>query len=104
MAPPARTCRYALAGGARSHLSELGASARRTDVTTHVPDVEPWIHPILEVRESAVAERGLIARESLCVGERVIRFGGRIVTDEQLANILGVSRTSGRGVVGRQGG
>lgn len=65
-------------------------------VAMHLPDAEPWVHPVLEVRLSAIAERGLFARDPLAVGERVIRFGGRIVTDGQLVDLFAKADHAGR--------
>lgn len=62
----------------------------------HVPDTEPWVHPVLEVRESAVAERGLFASESLSAGDQVIRLGDRIITDEQLVEVFAEASRTGR--------
>ncbi|WP_040492203.1 SET domain-containing protein [Ilumatobacter nonamiensis] len=65
-------------------------------MTLHVPDAEPWVHPSLEVRESAIAGHGLFAGELLSAGDLVIRFGGRIVSDVELAEAFADADRSGR--------
>lgn len=43
-----------------------------------------------------VAGQGLFAREPLSAGDRVIRFGGRIVTGEQLEEVFAEADRTGR--------
>lgn len=57
---------------------------KNESVIPHQPKAEPWVHSTLEVRPSRIAEHGLFASDSLSAGDRVIRFGGRIVTDNEL--------------------
>ena len=43
-----------------------------------------WLHPAVEVRESAIDGGGLFTRQPLAAGVAVVRFGGRVVTRDEL--------------------
>jgi SET domain-containing protein len=65
-------------------------------VTPHQPEAEPWVNPTLEVRASRIAGHGLFASDSISAGDQVIRFGGRIVTDEELEEAFAEADRTGR--------
>jgi uncharacterized protein len=50
------------------------------------PDV--WVHPATAVGPSAIVGRGLFATGDLAAGTVVVRFGGRLVSDAELAALL----------------
>jgi hypothetical protein len=52
------------------------------------PGAECWLHPGVEVRPSAIAGRGLFAREDIPAGVVVSRLGGRLVDEAELGRLL----------------
>lgn len=52
---------------------------------------EPWLHPAVAVRTSYIAGRGLVATRDVAPGTVVTRFGGRLVTDEELVDLIAAS-------------
>ncbi len=59
------------------------------------PAGQVWTHPNLEVRDSPVAGRGLFARQEIKVLETVVRFGGRLVTTDELAELFALAEATG---------
>jgi uncharacterized protein len=55
-----------------------------------IPEPEPgcWLHPGLEVKPSPIAELGLFTRVGIPPGTVVSRVGGRLVSGEELVQIL----------------
>lgn len=47
-----------------------------------------WLHAAAEVRESAIDGGGLFTREPLVAGAIVARFGGRVVTRDELSALF----------------
>ena len=81
----------------RSSPSRLPRRIGKNDsVAPHQPKAEPWVHPTLEVRPSQIAEHGLFANDSLSAGDKVIRLGGRIVTDVELEEVFAEADRTGR--------
>jgi hypothetical protein len=58
---------------------------------TQSPPTEPWLHPALAVRSSPIDGQGLFAIEPLPEDTTVVIFGGRLVTDVELAALFAVS-------------
>lgn len=54
-----------------------------------------WVHPSVEVRGSAIEGRGLFATRALAAGTVVMRLRGRLVSDEELADLLAQSAAGG---------
>ena len=52
------------------------------------PPTDCWLHPAVEVRPSPLSGRGLFATETIAEGEAVLRFGGSVVSDDELAILL----------------
>ena len=52
------------------------------------PPAEPWLHPALSVRASPIEGRGLFAVEPVPADVKVVVFGGRLVTDAELAAVF----------------
>jgi uncharacterized protein len=50
------------------------------------PDV--WVHPATAIGPSPIAGRGLFATADLAAGTLVIRLGGRLVSDAELAALI----------------
>ncbi len=47
-----------------------------------------WLSPKVEVRDSSIEGRGLFALSEITVGETVIVVGGRLLTDDDLRNVM----------------
>lgn len=56
-----------------------------------LPPEEPWLHLALSVEVSPIEGRGLFAVEPVAVGVTVVVFGGRLVTDAELAAVFAAS-------------
>ena len=54
-------------------------------------DADCWLHPDVEVRESAIEGRGLFARSAIARGTVVSRLGGRLVSEAELREIFRTS-------------
>ena len=54
-----------------------------------------WVHPSVEVRGSEIEGRGLFATVGLAAGTVVSRLRGRLVSDEELADLLARSAAGG---------
>ena len=52
------------------------------------PPDDVWVHPSLEVRDSAIEGRGLFATEPLVAGSVVMVLGGRLVTTAELVALI----------------
>jgi hypothetical protein len=52
------------------------------------PESDCWLHPDVEVRESAIAGRGLFARRPIAAGTVVSRLGGRLVPWAELERLI----------------
>jgi len=74
----------------------LVRTGKNGDMAKQEPDSEPWVHPVIEIRESAAQGRGLFASGPIQAGQRVVRFGGHLVTHEQLVRLLTEAGQSGR--------
>jgi uncharacterized protein len=49
---------------------------------------QPWLHPDVELRDSAIEGRGLFARLALGKGVTVVRLGGRVVGTDELQALI----------------
>lgn len=49
-----------------------------------MPPEECWVHPTIEVRPSRIAGRGLFATSPIVEGRVVVRFGGKLMSTEEL--------------------
>lgn len=65
-------------------------------MTRRAPHPEPWVHSSIEIRGSAVEGRGLFASEPIEAEQRVVRFGGQLVSYEDLVRLLAEAGRSGR--------
>ena len=54
---------------------------------------EPWLHPAIQVRDSAIEGRGLFASTALPAGLVVIELGGHLVGTEELMALIDSSTT-----------
>jgi len=52
------------------------------------PGLDCWLHPAVEVRDSAIEGRGLFAARPIRRGELVSRVGGRLVTTKELHSLF----------------
>jgi len=52
------------------------------------PPDDVWVHPSLEVHDSAIAGRGLFATEPLAAGSVVLVLGGHLVTTAELVALI----------------
>ena len=51
----------------------------------------PWLHPSVVVRQSQIEGDGLFAVDDIHVGVTVARFGGHVVTNDELDRIIASS-------------
>ena len=58
------------------------------DVEIAQPPADVWLHPDVSVGASSIAGRGLIAAAPLRAGEVVVRFGGRLVSLDELHGVF----------------
>ena len=59
------------------------------------PPADVWLHPDVSVGASSIAGRGLIAAAPLRAGEVVIRFGGRLVSLDELHGLFEAAAAEG---------
>lgn len=52
------------------------------------PPATLWVHPNVVVRDSGIEGRGLFATEGLPAGVIVLRLSGRLVTTDELAQLI----------------
>lgn len=57
-------------------------------MSPHAPPPRCWVHEAAEVRPSAIEGGGLFAREPIPMGTTVMRLGGRLATDSELASLI----------------
>ncbi|WP_203840957.1 SET domain-containing protein [Winogradskya humida] len=58
-----------------------------------MPEAECWLHPAVRVRASAIAGEGLFAADDIPAGTALSRLGGRLVTGQELQQLLTESTT-----------
>lgn len=58
------------------------------------PEPDCWLHPDVEVRQSAIEGRGLFARADIPAGTVVSRLGGRLVTSAELGELFAAAQRS----------
>ncbi|HEV7710351.1 MAG TPA: hypothetical protein VGP16_19305, partial [Asanoa sp.] len=58
------------------------------------PEPDCWLHPDAEVRDSPIAGRGLFATAVIPAGTVVSRLGGRLVSGQQLRDLLAAAAAS----------
>lgn len=61
-----------------------------------LPEPDCWLHPDVEVRSSPIAGLGLFAAAPIAAGTVVSRLGGRLVSGEQLADLLAAAASDPR--------
>lgn len=49
--------------------------------------IASWMNPVLEVRNSAINQRGVYAKANICKGERLAVFGGDILLIDETAKL-----------------
>jgi hypothetical protein len=59
------------------------------------PPAGVWADPRAAVRGSAIAGRGLFARDHIGVGESVLRLGGRLVPSAELDRLIAAAARTG---------
>src|SRR5690349_1816544 len=52
------------------------------------PEPDCWLHPAVEVRSSPIEGAGLFARAPISPGATVSRLGGRLVSTDELADLI----------------
>ena len=65
------------------------------DVEVAQPPADVWLHPDVSVGASSIAGRGLIAAAPLRAGEVVVRFGGRLVSLDELHGVFEAAAAQG---------
>ena len=63
--------------------------------TVPAPRPDSWLSPRARVDRSDIDGQGLFARERIAAGERVARFGGRLVPDAELTELFRTAAASG---------
>jgi uncharacterized protein len=64
-------------------------------VVSAPPPTDVWVHPGVSVGASSIAGRGLIAVAPLSAGDVVVRFGGRLVSLQELHALFEVAAARG---------
>lgn len=59
------------------------------------PEPDCWLHPDIEVRPSPIEGQGLFARAPIPAGTPVARLGGRLVSGEELLQLLAAAKQPG---------
>jgi hypothetical protein len=60
------------------------------------PPLDVWVHPALEVARSRIAGEGLFTTVDLRKDELLMRLGGRLVSTEELGELIIEANASGR--------
>lgn len=64
-------------------------------MTTDLPGPDCWLNPLVRVGRSGIDGEGLFAEAPITRGEVVSRFGGRLVTDAELRDLLTEAAATG---------
>lgn len=59
------------------------------------PGPDCWLHPDIEVAPSPIEGQGLFARAPILVGAPVVRLGGRLVSGQELLQLIAEAKRPG---------
>ena len=63
--------------------------------TTSLPEPDCWLSPLARVDQSPIEGEGLFAAAPITRGTAISRFGGRLVTDDELRQLFADAAATG---------